>query len=1027
MKNLKTVMILLLMLTTSLIFAQTTPFKGKVVDEQNVSLPGATILIKGETTGVGTDMNGNFEILLPKGNEIITISYIGFNSVDFKTSKLKSAVIVLKANSENLAEVVVTALGIKKEKKRLGYSVQEVKGDLTKSRDPNVMNSLAGKVSGLVVASSAEFFTAPNLYLRGKKPLIVVDGVPLGTDTYNISPDDIESINVLKGANAAALYGSDGGNGAVQITTKRGTKDSRGFVVEFNQNTIFQGGFNAVPKTQNSYGPGSYGNYAFKDGKGGGINDADYDQWGPKFDGQLITQYDSPLDASGNLVATPWLARGANNFNNFMETGMLETSNLAIASQFDKGNVRFSLSHTYQKGINPNTKLNIYNFNLSSKYNFSEKTSIDASANFNFQTSPNNPNVGYGPNSYIYNMLIWGGADYDVRDLRNYWQEGKEGVQQKNFEYTRYNNPYFMAYEWLKGVQTNGYTGQVTLKHKITDNFDASIRTNGALENEFKDEKFPYSMTTYGREKAQGDYKESYNYKFKSYTDFMLNYDNTFGDFGIKSTLGANINIQKYRNSYASTDYLIVPGLYTLSNTQTPVQPSNYRSHYETYGYYAAADFSYKSFLFLGATGRVDKDSRLPAKNDSFFYPSVSLSAVLSEVLNIPSVDFLKLRGSFAKVGSSLDIYSNLNTYGLNSPFTVNGATYNPAYVNSVLSNVNLEPAFNSSTEFGIESRLLNNKLGFDLTYFENKNGPQIFDLRYSEASGYNGKKQNGITTRTKGWELALTATPIKTRDFSWNVILNWSAYKEYLEEVYGDITNNGKINIGDRVDAYFITDFMRTADGQLIVGSDGKPLKNAYQTRVGYAAPDWSAGIANSINYKNFSLDFSLDGRYGGKIEDYVARKMWQSGRQVGTNTPERANDVQGIKSYVADAVVVTGGSLTTDGQGNVLSDTRSFAPNATKMFYQDFSKSYNGQSAANIIDKTFFKLREVNLTYAFPKKVLSKTFINTASISLIGRNLIYFAKHKDIDLDQFNDEKGSPLQTPTVKSYGLNINLKF
>lgn len=322
---------------------------------------------------------------------------------------------------------------------------------------------------------------------------------------------------------------------------------------------------------------------------------------------------------------------------------------------------------------------------------------------------------------------------------------------------------------------------------------------------------------------------------------------------------------------------------------------------------------------------------------------------------------------------------------------------------------------------------MFKNKLGFDITYYENKNGPQIFDLKYSEASGYNGKKQNGITTKTKGWEIALTATPIRNENFSWNIILNWAAYKEYLEEVYDGINNLGKIKIGDRIDAYYITDFMRTNDGQLIVGGDGKPLKNAYQTKVGNAAPDWSAGISNSLSYKNFTLDFSLDGRYGGKIEDYVARKMWQSGRQIGTDTPERANDVQGIKSYVTDGVVITGGTLTTDGEGNVLSDTRTFAPNTTKMYYQDFSKAYHGQSAANIIDKTFFKLREVNLTYMFPEKMLSNSFIHSASISLLGRNLIYFAKHKDIDLDQFNNEEGSPLQTPTVKSYGLNINLKF
>ncbi|WP_339917868.1 SusC/RagA family TonB-linked outer membrane protein [Yeosuana marina] len=1027
--------ILILFLIVSNTFAQnsTSSIKGVLNDEHNVPLPGATIVIKATQTGTTSDFDGNFEISnLDSGSYELVITYIGYADkiipVTLKANEvLNLGTIVLAASSESLDEVVVTALGIKKEKKRLGYSVQEVEGDITKARDPNVMNSLSGKVSGLVVASSAEFFTPPNLYLRGKKPLIVVDGVPLGTDTWNISPDDIESINVLKGANAAALYGSAGGNGAVQITTKRGTKDKRGFVIEFNQNSMLQGGFNAVPKVQNSYGPGSYGNYAFKDGKGGGINDADYDQWGPKFDGQLITQYDSPLDADGNLIPTPWLARGANNFDNFMENGLLETTNLAVASQFDKGNVRFSISHTYQKGINPNTKLNIYNFNLSSKYNFDEKTSIDASANFNFQTSPNNPNVDYGPNSYIYNMLIWGGADYDVRDLRNYWQEGKEGIQQKNFEYTRYNNPYFMAYEWLRGKQTNDFTGQVSLNHKFTNSLDATIRTNIALENEFESEKFPYSMTTYGREKAQGDYKEWYSNNMKSYTDLMLNYNNTFGDFGVRATLGANLNIEKYRNLYATTDYLIVPGLYTLSNTQTPVQPTNYRSHYETQGYYASADFSYNDFLFLGATGRIDKDSRLPQKNNSFFYPSVSLSAVLSEVLDIPNVNYLKVRGSYAKVGSSLDIYSNLDTYALNTPFTIDGTTYNPAYVNSILSNQDLQPAFNSSTEFGIETRLFKNKLGLDVTYYENKNGPQIFNLQYSEASGYSGKKQNGITTKTKGWEIALTATPIRNDNFRWDISVNWSAYKEYLKEVYGGITNNGRIKVGERVDAYYIYDFMRTQDGQLIVGNDGKPLFNAYQTKVGYAAPDWSGGVASSLSYKNLSLDISLDGRYGGKIEDYVARKMWQSGRQIGTDTPERANDVQGIKSYVTDGVVITGGELTTDGEGNVISDTRTFAPNTTKMYYQDFSKSYHGQTAANIIDKTFFKLREVNLTYTFPKKLLENTFINSASVSLLGRNLIYFAKHKDIDLDQFNNEKESPLQSPTVKSYGLNVNLKF
>lgn len=1041
MKNLKTLMILLMMLSTSLIVAQTTTFKGRVIDELGLPLPSASVLIKGTTTAVNTDFDGNFEIQLKKGNEILQISFLGYVPNNFDTANKTSAIITLNPDSQKLDEVVVTALGIKKEKKKLSYSVQEVEGDLTKGRDANVMNSLSGKVSGLVVAASPEFFSSPKMYLRGKSPLVVVDGVPLGTDTWNISPDDIESINVLKGANAAALYGSVGGNGAIQITTKRGSGTNKGFVVEFNHNSMIQGGYNAIPKTQNSYGPGSYGNYAFVDGKGGGINDADYDQWGPKFEGQLITQYDSPLDANGKRIATPWLARGADNFQNFMRNGLLTTNNLSLASNFDKGNVRFSVSNTYQDGINPNTKLNIYNYNLSARYNLSDKTWIDASSNFNFQTSPNNPNVQYGPNSYIYNILIWGGADYDIRDLRDYWQKGKEGLQQKNFEYTRYNNPYFMAYEWLRGYYKNDYSGQISLNHKFNDNFSALVRTNMSVSNLFQNEKFPYSMTTYDREKGEGDYKEQYDYRFKSYSDFMLNYDKTIGSFEVKATVGANINIDKYRNSFASTNYLIIPGLYTLSNSQTPIQPTSFNSHFETRSWYGSMDLSYKSFLFLGATGRFDTDSRLPRENHTFFYPSVGLSAVISEVVDIPFVDFMKVRTSYAKVGTSLaparvtsglgtgydNIYSNQNTYALRNPFTIGGTTYNPAYVGEILTNENLKPAFNSSAEVGLEAKMFKNRFGFDVTYYQNTNGPQIFDLKYSETSGYLGSKQNGITTQTNGVEVSLFVKPVKSKTFNWDFNVNWSTYKEYLKEVYDGIQNNGLIKIGDRVDGFYINDFMRTNDGKLIVGNDGKPLINNYQTKVGYKSPDWSMGITNNITYKNLALNFTFDGRYGGKIENYVNQKMWQSGRHVDSDTPERVNDVQGIKSYVTDGVVITGGQLITDGQGQVITDTRTFAQNTTKMYYQDYAKSYHGNYAANIIDKTFFKLRELRITYSLPKSFLKNAYMSNASISLIGRDLFYFSKNKNIDLDQFLDESASPLQTPTVKSYGVNLDFKF
>ena len=315
-------MLLMVLVSSQFGRAQSASIKGIVRDEQ-MPLFAASVSLKGGNTGASTDPEGNFRLTnIAVGKQILVLSYVGYKAkevevtIDSKDQELNIGAVYLEAVSERLNEVVVTALGIKREKKRLGFSVQEVEGDLTKARNVNALSSLSGKVSGLIIANSPEFFSSPKVALRGKNPLIVVDGVPLGTSSWNISPDDIESMTVLKGANAGALYGADGANGAIQITTKRGTKDPRGFVIELNHNTMVQAGFNAIPKVQHAYGPGSYGNYAFKDGKGGGINDADYDQWGPKFEGQLIPQYDSPLDANGNPIPTPWTSRGKRNFEN---------------------------------------------------------------------------------------------------------------------------------------------------------------------------------------------------------------------------------------------------------------------------------------------------------------------------------------------------------------------------------------------------------------------------------------------------------------------------------------------------------------------------------------------------------------------------------------------------------------------------------------------------------------------------------------------------------------------------------------
>ena len=408
---------------------------GKIVTAEQTGIAAASVEVKGSSRGTSADVNGVFSIAAKTG-DVLIVSAMGYKLLQYTVVKTSDIVIVLEADAKSLNEVVVTALGIKKETKKLAYAIQEVKGsDLVKAREPNPVNSLKGKVAGLVVNINNELLRQPSINFRGQgNILFVVDGVPIRTDTWNISPDDIESYSFLKGQTAAALYGSNAVNGAIIINTKKGTKDKRGFSIEFNSSTMFERGFLAFPRVQDQYGPGSTGKYAFRDGIGGGVNDNDYDIWGPRFDGQLLPQYDGQVtpgqtytttfaDGStftGNIRPTPWIARGANNLGRFLQTGLLSTNHLSIASQTDKYDLRFGMGHTYQKAIIPNMGLNITNFNMASGYNFSKKVRLSANINYSRQYSPNFPDVNYGPNSLIYNMSIWAGSDWNVDDLKNY-------------------------------------------------------------------------------------------------------------------------------------------------------------------------------------------------------------------------------------------------------------------------------------------------------------------------------------------------------------------------------------------------------------------------------------------------------------------------------------------------------------------------------------------------------------------------------------------------------------------------------
>ncbi len=475
---------------------------------------------------------------------------------------------------------------------------------------------------------------------------------------------------------------------------------------------------------------------------------------------------------------------------------------------------------------------------------------------------------------------------------------------------------------------------------------------------------------------------------------------------------------------------------------------------------YATADLTYNDFLTLSLTGRADKNSTLPDGNNTYFYPSVSTSIELSKLVTIPHVKTWKIRGSYANVGSALTsstigstdevlgstvvgygssyrspydgpTYKNSSSYGINLIQGKPAATYTNA-----ISNPNLKPSSSSAWEAGTDIGLFDNKLMFDATYFSSIDGPQIFSLPISGATGYSSALVNGIKVQRKGIEISVSGSPIhNAKGLSWDISANYSTNQQYLKEIYPGVEKlNIYLKVGDRMDKMYGTDFVRTSDGTIINDASGRPIKNSVNQYLGNSNSNWAGAISNTLSYKNFSLKFQLDGRFGGTIIDYVEKKTYQGGRHINTVLGDmgaaRLNDTKGIKSYVGQGVVVSNGqAIEYDSDGNVTNYSKlQFAPNTTVTYLQDYISRYYGTDVADRISRTFVKLREVVLTFNVPQAYLNKTLIKQASISFVGRNLLYFAERSDIDIEQYANTSGSSgLQTPTTRRYGFNLNISF
>ncbi|NNG10697.1 MAG: TonB-dependent receptor, partial [Arenibacter sp.] len=939
----------------------------------------------------------------------------------------------------------VTALGIKKEKRRVGYATQEVKGaSLQKAVAPNVVESLTGKIAGVTVTTNgSDFFSDPQIYLRGEKPLIVVDGVPQpNSDFWNLSSDDIENITVLKGAAASALYGSLGANGAIQITMKSG-RGIEGTVISFNSSTTFQGSFLRIPHGQTQYGPGNTGRYEFGTGAagGGGVNDFDYSVWGPKFDGRLIKQFDSPIDPeTGERIPTPWISRGEDNLKNFMEVGMVTSNNISVQSNSDRGSFVISNSYKYAKASTPGQRLDINTFRLRGNLILSDAINIDGSLQYNYQYSDNRIRGTYGPTSPIYLLSIWGGANFDVRnfDGDNIWLPGKEGIKQNFVENWRYNNPYILSHYWKKPWTKNDILTYLKANFKLSDKFSGSLRSTLNSYSLTNNEEISMDIYNYDIPDRGGRFRYNATRYFENNTDFLLSYKDSFFDDEVQlnGTLGANQRYLRIENESASTTQLIIPEVFTLDNSVDQVTPTSSKEYKGVYSAYASLDFSYNNQLFFGMTGRVDKSSTLPEANDTFFYPSVYVSAVLSDMIDLPEpISYLKLRSAYAQVGGDLGIYDATNSYSTGRYRDLPTASFP-----GTLENPNLKPSFTNSFEYGFETKLFGSRFGIDFSYYENEFGPQIFTQPFSSASGYDGIRLNGRTTERRGMDFSINAIPFRTDNFNWSTIVNFDKSKEYLTSLppLPDGTpqeNEGRTKVGDLIGDYWYSEWERAPDGQLIIQSSGLPKITDFPVNQGNTQPDFTASVNNSLTYKNLSLNFLIDGRFGGVTYDRYERDLWRAGGHPDAIHPERELSniayVNGTdaRTMQIPGLAVVSGEATYDPDGNILTDTRVFEPSTYKVDYQTWAGGYKAAWQNVLIEKTFAKLREVSLTYVLPSSILDKTFMNSASISLIGRNLLYWTKDDTFgDLDTYTVSTGDTnLQLPSQRSYGFNINFQF
>ncbi|WP_163325927.1 SusC/RagA family TonB-linked outer membrane protein [Draconibacterium mangrovi] len=1016
---------------------------GTVTGDDGLGIPGVSVVQQGTGNGTSTDIDGHYTISVP-GDAVLIFSFVGMKTIEEAVNNRSSIDITLVTDAVGLDEVVVTALGIQRDKKSLGYAMQEIGGtELVDAREPNLANTLSGKVSGLQVvrgaggpAGSSKIILRGNNSLTGSnQPLVVVDGMPIdnftdgaqvdmwgsgagrdfGSGIGDLNPDDIESMSVLKGASAAALYGSRAGNGVILIVTKKGRK-TKGAGITINSRVGFES-LLTQPDIQDVFGQGSYGTY----------DRLSRQSWGPKAEGQMVEDWQgnqSPLQTYDNL-------------DNFLRTGIVSNQNVSYSQMINKTNIFASLTRYDNRSVIPETHIDRSTFTMraTSLFGENERWKFDSKATFIKSNAENRPLAGIAAQNNSFYTMYTLPVSIDIRDFNPSIDEDGNQIWWDDAS-TPQGNPWWNLQYGKNNDTRDRLIGFMSLAYDFTDWLNAEIKGGTDYYTTKKEEK----IHTGGIVRPSGVYSKNIDEAFENNFSFLIKAqkDQLVDRLGGFLTLGGNMMHQKSNGMGGNSGDLVVPNLFSLNNGVDKPSVSQRYSEKKINSLYGAVQLSWDGYVFVDATLRNDWSSTMHKDNRSFLYPSVSVSGIITDMItqnggSVPEwLTFAKIRGSYAEVGNDLPPYQLYNTYSIgksNSPHDQTTAApgsilYDPSVVNELI----------KSYEAGIDLRFVDNRLGLDFTWYKTNATNQLINLPMDSFSGYQSRKINAGNIQNKGIEIMLTADIFRQKGgFNWTVNANMSKNENKILELadgveeyslgtvddlkivamvggnYGEMYGKKMVRVDDEASQYY---------GMVVVDESGLPLKGSDWEYLGNQQPDWMLGITNMFSYRNVNLSVLLDMKFGGKIF---------SGTTAFTHS-----------RGTAAATVVNGEREDFVVEGVVQNEDGSYAVNDVAVSPQDYWGRVSATGNLGITDEFTYdassiRIRNIKLGYTLPSRWFSNIPINGADISVIGNNI--WLIHSDtpgidpesvigVGTNAIGMEMGSP---PTMKSYTFNVSLKF